>query len=168
MKWKNDGKTWNLFSKLIYWPKKYVSISFPQHLLRIRYIRYKCVSAISATGALSNIRFGECLLFYPSCLLYGKDFFQTFRSMANKRSKWYATKSVYVAITVFFFWKKKREQEIIRLRMWTCIFRVKWYTVGKHNAMAQSALKKIPQETFHLERKTLHCYNESFGSKYVV
>ena len=26
--------------------------------------------------------------------------------------------------------------------MWACIFRVKWYTVGIHNAMAQSGLEK--------------------------
>ena len=30
----------------------------------------------------------ECLLFNPICLLYGNDFFQAFRSMANKRYKW--------------------------------------------------------------------------------
>ena len=48
-----------------------------------------------------------------------------------------------------FFFGKKKEQEIIRSRIWTCIFRIKWYTVGKHNAMERSAFKKIPQETFH-------------------
>ena len=120
--------------KLIYWPKKYVPISFPEHLLRIR---YKCVSAISATRALAYFRFGECLLFYPSCFLY-----RAFRSMANRRYEWYVTKSVYVAITIFFFLqKKKKKQEIIRSRMWTCIFGVKWCTVGMRNAMARTVLK---------------------------
>ena len=72
---------------------------------------YKCVSAISAKSALASFHFGECLLFYPSCLLYGKDFFQTFRSMANKRYKWYVTKSVYVAITIVFFLAKKKNKK---------------------------------------------------------
>ena len=44
--------------------------------------------------------------------------FPAFRSMVNKTYKWYVTKSVYVAI-------EKKEQEIIRSRMWACIFRVK-------------------------------------------
>ena len=53
--------------------------------------------------------------------------------MANKRYKWYVTKSVYVGITTFFSWQKKKEQEITRSRMWTRIFRVKWCTIGMHN-----------------------------------
>ena len=38
---------------------------------------------------------------YPSCSLYEKEFFRVFRSIANQRYKWYVTKSVYVAMTVF-------------------------------------------------------------------
>ena len=30
------------------------------------------------------------------------------------------------------------------------------------------ALKQIPQETFHSERKKLHCYNESVSSKNLI
>ena len=37
-----------------------------------------------------------------------------------------------------FFLTGKNEQEIIRSRMWACIFRVKWCTVGMYNAMAQT------------------------------
>ena len=115
--------------------EKYVPICYPQHLLRIL---YKCVSAISATSALASFHFGECLLFYPSCLLYGKDFFQTFCSMANKRYKWYVTKSVCAAITIFFFWMDMDVHISCKVN-----------TVRKHNAMARSAFKKIPQQTFY-------------------
>ena len=45
--------------------------------------------------------FGERHFFSPICLLYGKDFFQAFRSIANKRYKCDVTKSVYVAMTIF-------------------------------------------------------------------
>ena len=48
--------------------------------------------------------FSECLFFYyPSCLLYVKDFFQAFHSIANKRYKWFVTNCVYVAMIIFFF-----------------------------------------------------------------
>ena len=56
-------------------------------------------------------------LFSPSCLLLGKNFFQASRSIAKKRYKWYVTKSVYVAMTIFVPGKKKKEQEIFRLRI---------------------------------------------------
>ena len=48
---------------------------------------------------------------YPSCLLYGKYFFQAFRSMANKRYKWHVTKSVDVAITIFFSCQRKKNKK---------------------------------------------------------
>ena len=70
-------------------------------------MRYKCVSAISA---LASFHFSECLLFYPSCLLYGEDFFQAFRSMANKRYKM-VCHQIHVRGNNFFLAKKK-EQEI--------------------------------------------------------
>ena len=38
-------------------------------------------------------------------------------------------------------WQKKKEQEIFRSRSWACIFRVKWYTVGMHNAMTRTGLE---------------------------
>ena len=51
---------------------------------------------------------------YPSCLLYGKDFFKAFRSIAKKRYKWYVTKSVYVAMTVFATsWKKNKKSSVL-------------------------------------------------------
>ena len=37
--------------------------------------------------------------------------------------------------------KKKKEQEIFHSRRWACIFRVKWCTVGMHNAMTRSGLE---------------------------
>ena len=77
----------------------------------------------------------------PKLFIVWKKIFQAFRSMANKRYKWYVTKSVYVAITTFFSWQKKKEQEITRSRMWTRIFRVKWCTIGMHNAMARIVLE---------------------------
>ena len=37
--------------------------------------------------------------------------------------------------------QKKKEQEIFHSRMWACIFRVKWYTLGMHNALTRSGLE---------------------------
>lgn len=62
--------------------------------------------------------------------------------------------------------QKKREQEFIRSRMWTCIFRVKWCTGGMHNAMARTFLETNSSGDVLL--KKLHCYNESFGSKNLI
>ena len=45
---------------------------------------------------------------YPSCLLYGKECFSAFRSIANYRYKWYVTKSNYVAMKIFLTGRKKR------------------------------------------------------------
>ena len=90
-------------------------------------MRYKCAWA---TSALASFRVSECLSFFPKLFIVRKIFFQASRSIANKRYKWYVTKSVYVAMTIFVPGKKKKEQEIFRLRIWACIFRVKWCTVG--------------------------------------
>ena len=40
-----------------------------------------------------------------------------------------------------FFLAEKREQEICRSRLWTCIFRVRWCTVGMHSAIARTVLE---------------------------
>ena len=44
---------------------------------------------------------------YPSCLLYGKEFF--LELFAKQRYKWQVTKSVYVAMTIFCSWQKKKK-----------------------------------------------------------
>ena len=41
----------------------------------------------------------------------------------------------------FSYWPKKKEQDIFCSRMWACIFRLKWCTVGIHNAMARTGLE---------------------------
>ena len=41
----------------------------------------------------------------------------------------------------FFFLAEKKGKEIYRLRIWAYIFRVKWCTVGMHNAMARIGLE---------------------------
>ena len=41
----------------------------------------------------------------------------------------------------FSFWLKKKEHEIFCSRMWTCIYRIKWCTVGMHNALARTGLE---------------------------
>ena len=62
---------------------------------------------------------------YPSCLLYGKECFSAFRSIANYRYKWYVTKSNYVAMKIFLTGRKKKGQDIFCSRMWACFFRLK-------------------------------------------
>ena len=53
---------------------------------------------------------------FPSFLLYEKYFFRAFRSIAYWRYKWYVTKSVYVAMTVFLTgWKKKQKISSVRV-----------------------------------------------------
>ena len=37
--------------------------------------------------------------------------------------------------------RKKKNQKIFRSRRWACIFRLKWCTVGIHNAMARTGLE---------------------------
>ena len=51
-----------------------------------------------------------------------KIFFKAFCSIAKQRYKWYVTKSVYMAMTVFVTSWKKKEQEILCSRMWAWIF----------------------------------------------
>ena len=85
-------------------------------------MRYKCVSAISA---LASFHFSECILFYPSCLLYGEDFFKLFAPWQTRDIKWYVTKSMFVAIT--FSWQKKKDKKLDIVRM--------------HNAMARTGLE---------------------------
>ena len=41
----------------------------------------------------------------------------------------------------FSSWLKKKEHEIFCSRMWTCIYRIKWCTVGMHNALARTGLE---------------------------
>ena len=50
----------------------------------------------------------------------------------------------------FFLLAEKKEQEIFCSRMWACIFGVKWYTVGIHNAIARSGLEKNSSEDVSL------------------
>ena len=88
---------------LVYWPKKLV-------ILKICYESDISVEVLQVP--LQVFIFSECLFFYyPSCLLYGKDFFQAFRSIANKRYKWFVTKCVYVAMIIFSFKQKKRNKK---------------------------------------------------------
>ena len=47
---------------------------------------------------------------YPSCLLYGKECFSAFRSIANYRYKWYVTKSNYVTMKIFLTGRKKKNK----------------------------------------------------------
>ena len=53
----------------------------------------------------------NAFVFPLSCLLYGKCFFQAFRSIANKRYEWQVTKSVYVAIIIFLPGRKKKNKK---------------------------------------------------------
>ena len=106
---------------------------------------------------------------YPSCSLYEKEVFRVFRSIANQRYKWYVTKSVYVAMTVFLTGWKKKAEDIFCPRMWAWIFRVKRCTVGMRNGMAQIGLKTKSQGDVLLEKEKalllqLIWMNESVGS----
>ena len=98
----------------------------------------------------------NAFVFPLSCLLYGKCFFLSF-SLDCKQKIWMAGHQVRVrGDHNFSSWQKKKEQEIFCSRMWACIFRVKWYTLGMHNAWHEVALKQIPHETFHEESKKFH------------
>ena len=97
-------------------------------------------------GVPSN---GDLEWLYPSCLLYGKYFLRAFRSIANWRYKWFVTKSVFLAMAIFLTGWKKRKQDIFCSRMWMCIFRAKWCTVGMHNAVAPIGLETNSPKTFH-------------------
>ena len=149
---------------LIYWPKKYVSISFPQHLLKIR---YKCVSAISATGALSNFRFGECLLFtrvvYCMEKIFSKHFARWQIRDINGRSR-----NPFTWPWQFFFLTEKKRTRDHPFAYVACIFRVKWCTGGMHNAMARTVLETNSSGDVLLGKEKLYCYNESFGSKNLI
>ena len=90
---------------------------------------------------------------YPSCSLYEKEFFRAFRSIANQRYKWYVTKSVYVAMTVFLTGWKKKAQDIFCSHMWARIFRVKRCTVGMCNALAQTGLETNSSGDVWLEKE---------------
>ena len=82
--------------------------------------------------------FSECLCFSPKLLIVWKIFFSSF-SLDCKQKIWMVGHQVRLhGDHNFSFWQKKKKQEIFRSRRWACIFRVKWYTVGMHNAMTRS------------------------------
>ena len=84
---------------------------------------------------LQDFIFSECLCFSPKLLIVWKIFFSSF-SLDCKQKIWMVGHQVRLrGDHNFSSWQKKKEQEIFRSRRWACIFRVKWYTVGMHNAM---------------------------------
>ena len=85
--------------------------------------------------------FSECLCFSPKLLIVWKTFFSSF-SLDCKQEIWMVGHQVRLRGDHNFSpWQKKKEQEIFSSRMWACIFRVKWYTVGMHNAMTRTGLE---------------------------
>ena len=79
-------------------------------------------------------------LFSPSCLLKEKCF-QASRSIANKRYRWYVTKSVYVAMTIFLPGKKKKRTRNLPFTYMGVHISCKMMHSRMHNTTARGGLE---------------------------
>ena len=105
--------------------------SLSTHLDALLWCLYVCSQARSFQWRKFRVALPKLLI------VWKRFFFRAFRSIAKYRYKWYVTKSVYVAMTVFATsWKKKNKKSSVLVcrRGFLC---VKLCTVGLHNAMVR-------------------------------
>ena len=124
----NEGKTLKLLSGKGKSPrlcKAYhlSQVVFWKHLWRMR---YKCACA---TSALASFRVSECL-FFPQVVYCKENIFFKLLGRLQTRDINGTSPNRFTWRWQFLFLVKKKEQEIFRPRIWACIFRVKWCTVG--------------------------------------
>ena len=94
---------------------------------------FKCPCKFSL---LVNVSF-----FSPKLLIVWKIFFSSFSLYCRQYILMVGHQIRLRGDDNFSSWQKKKGQDIFRSRIWACIFRIKWCTVGTHNAMARIGLE---------------------------